>query len=422
MTAPGAAMETSRSRLAHPVIAWGIALLAVALFITFGIVFFSPLTSVALFRAGGGAITAFWLFPYASLVPVGLLIALRRPTSAIGWLALCGAALLILSATGALVGSILFEGHNGLAGPVLLVSALWNSPGGGVLTVLLVMLLVFPDGRLPSPEWRWVLYALLVVGLIGLVLGITNPTPGVLGLTSVPAPGVTIPASVLAIPGAGGVITALSTAFSVLFVVLGVGVVMSVFLRLRNADADGRHQIKWVAFAATITLATILVLNLIPLGNTGEPPPLYFATAGPVLILAGLAVPVAIGVAVLKYRLYDIDVIISRALLYGALAAFITAIYIGIAVGIGTLVGSGGQPNLWLSIIATIIVAVGFQPVRERVQKVANRLVYGKRATPYEVLSTFSGQVAEAYAADEVLPRMAQVLQQGTGAQSATVW
>ena len=130
-----------------------------------------------------------------------------------------------------------------------------------------------------------------------------------------------------------------------------------------------------------------------------------------------IALPVAIGIAVLKYRLYDIDIIISRTLVYGSLAVFITAVYVGIAVGIGTLVGSGGKPNLALSILATAIVAIGFQPVRERVQKVANRLVYGKRATPYEVLSEFSGRVAETYAADEVLPRMARVLQEGTGAE-----
>jgi signal transduction histidine kinase len=97
-------------------------------------------------------------------------------------------------------------------------------------------------------------------------------------------------------------------------------------------------------------------------------------------------------------------------------------VYVGIAVGIGALVGGGGKPNLALSILATAIVAVGFQPVRERLQKVANRLVYGQRATPYEVLSEFSGRVAEAYAADEVLPRMARVLQEGTGAETATVW
>jgi signal transduction histidine kinase len=138
------------------------------------------------------------------------------------------------------------------------------------------------------------------------------------------------------------------------------------------------------------------------------------------LALAGI--PIAVGIAVLKYRLYDIDVVISRTLVYGTLAAFITAVYVGIVVGIGSLVLSGGRPNIALSIVATAIEAVAFQPVRERVQKVANRLVYGKRATPYEVLSQFSERVAESYAADDVLPRMARVLADGTGAARADVW
>ncbi len=423
MTVPVAAVRVpSRSSLAHQVVAWSLAVIALGLFITFGALYFSPVTSPTLFREGGGAISGFWLFPYASIVPVGLLIALRRPTNPIGWIALGAALLLGLGSTAALVGSILFEAHSGLGGPVLLLSALWNAPGGGVLTLLLVMVLVFPDGQLQSRHWRWVLYGLLAAGSAGVVLAVISPTPGSLGVTSAPTPGVVLPISILAIPGSAGVITTLSTVVSLVGVVLGACAVISIFLRMRAADADGRHQIKWVAFAATITLTTILVLNIIPVGNNGEPPPLYFVIAGPLLILAGVAVPGAIGVAVLKYRLYDIDLIISRALVYGALAAFITAVYIGIAVGIGTLVGSGGQPNLWLSIVATIIVAVGFQPVRERVQKIANRLVYGNRATPYEVLTAFSEQVADTYAADEVLPRMARVLQEGTAADSATVW
>jgi signal transduction histidine kinase len=422
MTTSVAAMEAPRSRRAHPVIAWSVALFGLALFVVFAVVYFSPITPAALFRAGGGAISAFWLFPYVAIVPVGLLLALSRPTNPIGWMLLGAAALLGLGASAALVGSILFETHNSLGGLVLLFSALWNAPGGGVLVGLLVLLLVFPDGRLPSPRWRWLLYALIAIGLIGVVLAVINPTPGVLGVTNVPTLGVQLPISVLALRGEAGVITAASDAISFLFVGLGACVILSIFLRLRGADADRRHQIKWVAFGAAITLTTILVLNLIPIGNNGEPPPLYFAIAGPILIFSGLAVPGAIGVAVLKYRLYDIDVIISRALVYGALALFITAVYIAVAVGIGTLVGSGGQPNLWLSIIATIIVAVGFQPVRERIQRLANRLVYGKRATPYEVLTAFSEQVADTYAAEDVLPRMAQVLQSGTGSASATVW
>src|SRR5258708_36836563 len=91
-------------------------------------------------------------------------------------------------------------------------------------------------------------------------------------------------------------------------------------------------------------------------------------------------------------------------------------------VGMGSGIGSGGKPNLALSIIATAVVAVGSQPVRERLQRLANRLIYGKRATPYEVLSEFSERVAETYGGEEVLPRMARVLQEGTGAESATVW
>jgi signal transduction histidine kinase len=141
------------------------------------------------------------------------------------------------------------------------------------------------------------------------------------------------------------------------------------------------------------------------------------------LEVVGAAVfPATIAIAILRYRLYDIDLVISRTLVYGSLAVFITAVYVGIVVGIGTLVGSGGRPNIALSIVATAIVAVAFQPVRERLQKVANRLVYGKRATPYEVLSQFSERVAESYAADDVLPRMARVLAEGTGAERAEVW
>src|SRR6202040_2055700 len=165
----------------------------------------------------------------------------------------------------------------------------------------------------------------------------------------------------------------------------------------------------------------IVIVAGYPVGTTNSS--LGSAIAGLGFSLGlGLAIPVAIGLAVMRYGLYDIDVFISRTLVYGSLAVFITAVYVGIAVGVGTLVGSGGKPNLALSILATAIVAIGFQPVRERVQKVANRLVYGKRATPYEVLSEFSGRVAETYAADEVLPRMARVLQEGTGAEAATVW
>jgi len=94
--------------------------------------------------------------------------------------------------------------------------------------------------------------------------------------------------------------------------------------------------------------------------------------------------PLSIGIAVLKYRLYDIDLVINRTALFATMAGFITAVYLALVVGVGTIVGSGARPSLVLSVVATAIVGAAFQPVYGRAQRVANRIAYGKRATPYE--------------------------------------
>ncbi|HYT80179.1 MAG TPA: hypothetical protein VEQ37_13195, partial [Actinomycetota bacterium] len=119
-------------------------------------------------------------------------------------------------------------------------------------------------------------------------------------------------------------------------------------------------------------------------------------------------IPITIGVSILRYRLLDIDIVINRALLFGALAIFITAVYVSIVVGVGALVGRRANPVL--SAAAAAVVALAFQPARRRAQRLADRLVYGKRATPYEVLSEFSERLGKAYANDELLPRMALAL------------
>jgi signal transduction histidine kinase len=124
-------------------------------------------------------------------------------------------------------------------------------------------------------------------------------------------------------------------------------------------------------------------------------------------------------VAILRYRLYDIDVVINRAVVYGVLAAFITAVFLSIVVGVGTLVGSDG--NAFLSAVAAAVVALAFQPARRRAQHLANRFVYGERATPYEVLSGFSERLAETYSVDDVLPRLARVLGEALGAARVAI-
>jgi signal transduction histidine kinase len=137
-----------------------------------------------------------------------------------------------------------------------------------------------------------------------------------------------------------------------------------------------------------------------------------------IVLLVGT--PASVAIAILKYRLYDLDVVIRKTVVFGLLAAFITVVYAGIVGGIGGIVGSKSSTSL--SFVAAAALAVLFQPARDRARRVADRLVYGGRATPYEVLSEFFGRVGEAYAADDVLPRMAQVLAAGTGAEAAAVW
>jgi signal transduction histidine kinase len=345
---------------------------------------------------------------------LGALIASRRPRNPIGWLLLAISASQAVSMTGSLLamrGLLSGAGVGGWVG----VSA-WIANWSGVLGSMLLgfLVLFFPDGHLPGPRWRWLARVMVVVCIGSLLVTMLSTASTSLSprLPSVPARMV-IPALSGFVNAANAVIN--SVAFSLVFLFP----IASVVLRLRRAVGAERQQLKWFAYTAAIAIGVATAGGLLGTFNAGVGDTIANLGFGLGIIVA---VPATIGLAVMKYGLYDIDMFISRTLVYGSLAVLITAVYVGIAVGIGALVGSGGKPNLALSILATAIVAIGFQPVRERLQKITNRLVYGKRATPYEVLSEFSGRVAETYAADEVLPRMARVLQEGTGAESATVW
>src|SRR5260221_12561667 len=110
------------------------------------------------------------------------------------------------------------------------------------------------------------------------------------------------------------------------------------------------------------------------------------------------------------------DVVITKPVLYAMLAASFTAVYVAVVVGIGTAIGS--THNAFLTLVAAAVIAVAFNPVRSRAKRLADRLVYGERATPYEVLSEFSERMAGTYALADILPRMARVLAEGTGGQT----
>jgi signal transduction histidine kinase len=346
------------------------------------------------------------------ILPVAVIVVMRQRRNPIGWLFLgCSVVGALHAASGeyALRGLLAAPGLPGLPWAVWLSQWVIGLvfPAGGFLFVLML----FPSGRLLSPRWRRLAAAAVAFTAAMLLATMLSDYPITVDPRVRP---VANPVGIRGFSSALGWIWFIWPAGILLLLIAGASIVF----RYRRSSGEERQQIKWFAYAVAATLVAYAASVPFAFGGTSNT-----AVSNAVLeVGVGVAMPVACGVAILRYRLYGIDVVISRTLVYGSLAALITGVYVGIAVGVGSLVGSGGKPNLGLSILATAIVATAFQPVRVRLQRVVNRLVYGKRATPYEVLSEFSARVAETYAGDEVLPRMARLLQEGTGAAVATVW
>ncbi len=345
---------------------------------------------------------------------VGWLVATRRSSNPIGWL---------LLGSGLTSGFQLFAGEYATYsyvhdhGSLPLTGFLgWVQGFAWIIAIALVLVLLpllFPDGHLPSPRWRFMLF-LLPVGVVGFSVALATK-PG--QLQSVPM-GINNPYAISA--RASG---ALVGAAALLYWISAVCALVAVVGRFRRSIGEEREQIKWIVSAVGLAGASLVVNLVVDIAQGSDHGSVLAKITGTLVLLAVTAIPVMAAIAIVTRRLYDIDVVINKTLVYGALAAFITAVYVGIVVGIGAAIGQGtSKPNLGLSILATAVVAVAFQPVRERIQRFANRLVYGKRATPYEVLSEFGHRMAQSYAADDVLPRMARILGEGTGAKEARVW
>ena len=366
-------------------------------------------------RAGTGDPTGdlMYVAVFSSFPVIGYLIARRRPENAIGWLMLGMGAFFGVSAVIGSTGWYLFNEGNRDAALVLLAI---DSPSWVPVVVLPVtfLLLLFPDGHLPSPRWRWFAW---VVG-IGLVVVYVAIMFDPRTFDDSPVPDLSNP---IGIEPLAPVLDAIQ-AF-ILVIPIGVlGSLAGLVVRFRRSGPVERLQLRWLLTAAVVVAILYSGVILASLGGgwgSGEEP-------GWLLVLQGVAVvsfaliPIAIGVSILRYRLFDLDVVINKAVLFGALAVFITAVYVAIVVGVGALVGSRTSPVL--SAVAAAVVALAFQPIRRQAQRVADRLVYGKRATPYEVLSEFSEHVGHTYANDELLPRMARALGEATGAARADVW
>jgi hypothetical protein len=322
------------------------------------------------------------------------LVASRRPRNPIGWLALTAGLVLAASTFGTSYAlHALYAAPGSLPGAR---AALWVNNSLAVVPIgtVVFLFLLFPSGRLRSRRWLPVAWFeavslgfLLVVSIAEATRYYSRPF-AFFGGAQAPA---LLQLGQLLIPVA---------------ILLSV---ISLIVRFVKSAGDERLQLKWFATAAVLVLLTI-----IPSALTNS------AAASVVLNVALFCMNGAVALAILKYRLYDIDIVISKALQYGALAAFITAVYAALVVGVGAAVGD--QHSVYLSAVAAAVVAVAFQPVRQRAALVANRLVYGRRATPYQVLSEFAHRIGGTYADDDVLPQMARMVAAGTGARRVVVW
>ncbi len=320
---------------------------------------------------------------------IGIILVTRRPENSMGWLFLIAGLTIGLSGFGASYGLHALVAEPGSLPAGRALAWISNSIGPIPFFLLAVLFLLFPTGRPRSKGWRvvaWVAGCSFTLGTLANVVFVTRAWSDPFTSNQLNAS----PAPVL--------VLALVASFA--------ACVVAAVVRFVKSVGEERLQLKWFAAAAVLEL----VVQFIPGGKA----------VSVLQSLVGLLLFVAIGVAVLKYRLYEIDVVINKAVVYGVLAAFFTAVYLAIVVGIGTAIGSKRNP--FLTVIAAALIALAFNPVRDRAKRFANRLVYGKRATPYEVLSEFAERMAGSFSIEDVLPRTARMLVEGTGAVRADVW
>jgi signal transduction histidine kinase len=286
------------------------------------------------------------------------------------------------------------------------------------LTPFILVFLLFPTGDTPTRRWRWLLWGILA--LIGLQLAGIALTPGRMTGAFADLRSVRV-ANPLGLPLRRSLMDAITVAIGMVLFACGLLSVTALIVRYRRAGSEERQQIRWLAYVGVATIVSILSAFATDPGEADSGVLLVvnnvlFYTAFALLVLG---IPLACGIAILKYRLYDLDVVVRKSIVFTTLALFIALVYVAIVGGLGALIGSRG--NTTLSFVTAAFLALLFQPARERARRLADRLVFGRRATPYEVMSDFSGRMGEAFATEDVLPRMAAIVGRGTGASATAI-
>jgi signal transduction histidine kinase len=357
-------------------------------------------------------------------IGIGVLIVARQPRNWAGWLFIVtGAPFPFLTLTQALV---IYE-LKADPGSVPLFG-LWTTLGEYALypiALIPLLFLLYPDGHPPSPRWRWAVGGLVGGTALAVAGFIVRPGPynnwrgdGILYENPV---GIEAASSISPVIIAVGTIIALVSALSS---------VVAVRQRFKRSTGEERQRMRVLALVAALAGTFFALMWLVGLGfelfraegDDGDAPifEVFFALTALTLV-AGI--PLAYLVAIFRYRLYDLDLVIRKTVQFTVLVvAFMLIGFVIVAAVPALLYGFSADTNVVPTLLVAAVLSGVFLWLRPRATRLANRVVYGKRATPYEVLSEFSERVGETYSTDDVLPRMAQLVAEATGARRADVW
>jgi hypothetical protein len=376
-------------------LAWSLAALSLVMFVANVALYIILPRSVQppiTWGTGGLSIVFVFMVPFLAFPLVGALIASRRPKNPIGWICLAVGLLWMLNI---MSGGYGIYGLLASPGLVPFPAAIgsqgeWMGPATvGLLGTYLILL--FPDGRLPSGRWRplaWLSGAVLVLGSVGSALA-PGPLPDLGGVRN--------PFGLEGYAWISGARDAINLLLSLCMLASA----LSLVLRYRRSGSEVREQIKWIAFAASLVALGVsgaVVLGTFAPDAAGGTHPLWLGLLEDAITLSFAGVPIAVGFAVLKYRLYNIDVIINRTLVYGSLTALLALIYFA---GVATtqaifraLTGQEEQPQLAI-VVSTLVIAALFNPLRQRIQGFIDRRFYRRKYDAAKTLEAFSAKLRD---------------------------
>jgi len=343
---------------------------------------------------------------------VGALIVSRQPRQIIGWL------VLIVGSSFA-VGSLVSQWAQTLPAAVELtpVTLLVLSIGAWswwlLLAPLLLISLLFPTGRLLSPRWRWAV-ALLALSFVFFVLSITFPLTITLPNATTPLPN---PAGFL--PDA--VAQALYAGFQWSLPVAALASAAAMFVRYRRSGTVERQQIKWVAYAITLFIVVFMLQFVLETDTSGG---FLNAVTGLVFVAGILSIPLSIGIAILRYRLWDIDLLIRRTLVYALLTGLLALAYFGSVLVLENIFSAltGQQQSTLVTVLSTLVIAALFVLLRARVQAVIDRRLYRRKYDAARTLAAFGASLRDETNLDQLNAHLTHVVDETMQPASVSLW